>query len=331
MIAYGDMFGRTQRVVIKLMDLNLQGPKENMQAIKMELEDGNFPLLKDVTVSTDDAEGLKDADYAILLGSWPQVGKKQEIMEKNHTIFRCLGHAIHTAARPEVRVILVGNPACTNCHICAKYAKIPKDQFFALSQLDCNRAVGQIALQSKCSVNDVCNVMVWGSHSETAYVDADHCTLQADGASRPAKEVIKDQDFFDRLPEFVVNRGQEILNRKKASSSIATARAIVDHVHALFCGTPENRFVPMGVYNDVHAYDVPKGVWFSLPVKCYPHELDQPSRDQYTIVSDLRLAPLTKEKITQAKVQLVKDQELVDKIIADASAGKAASRVSFAP
>jgi malate/lactate dehydrogenase len=248
-------------------------------------------------------------------------------MKKNFTIFRSLGHAIHNVASKDVRVILVGNPACTNCHVCAQYAKIPKNQFFALSRLDCNRAVGQIALQAKCSVADVTNVMVWGSHSEVAHVDIDHAQIRVETFNKPVRDVIKDKDWVKgKLATVVANRGQEIMARKKASSSIAAARAIVDHVHDLFCGTAEGEFVPMCVFNDSHVYDIPAGIWFSVPVKCQPHDLRRPSREQYTIYADLKLSTLTQSKIRQAGEELLRDKEYMEGLISQ-SEGPGTSRV----
>merc|ERR1712203_495977 len=147
---------------------------DSMKAIKMELQDGNFALLQEVIFTTEDSVAFKDADYAILLGAYPQQeGKeKSDIMEKNSMIFRTIGRAIESYAHKNCKVLTVGAPSCTNALLCAQHApSIPKENLFALTRLDQNRASGQIAHRADVSSSDVRNVIIWGSHLQAPDVD----------------------------------------------------------------------------------------------------------------------------------------------------------------
>lgn len=292
------------------MDLNLQAVKENMRGIEMELQDGNFPLLHKVVFSTDDAVVFRDADYAILLGAFPrQEGReRREAMEKNVLIFRTMGHAIQDHAKRGCKVLVVGNPSNTNALICAQYAPhLPKENFFALTRLDQNRAIGQIAQRAGVGVGDVKNVVVWGAHAKLP--DVEHCSIRG----RPLREALvrlDDQEWLKgQFLEEVQQRGANIVKARKASGAMSTARAIVDHVRDLHFGTRPGEFVSMGVWSDANEYGIAEGLVFSMPVTCH-------GRGRYRVMSGLKLSTVSKDKMREIEAELIADRELAKEIFA---------------
>jgi len=310
MIAEGEMFGRHQRVVLQCLDLNLPTVKDNMRGIEMELQDGNFKLLDKVSFTTDDSVAFKGADYAILLGAFPQQdGKeKRETMEKNSMIFRTIGHAIECHASKGCKVLVVGHPACTNALLCAHHAPaLPKDSFTALTRLDQNRAAGQLAQRAGVPTGDVRNVAVWGGHLRVPDVD------RAEVGGRPVREVLLgDGDRKWLAEQFVPDtqrRGACIHKVRKASSAMSAARAIVDHIHDLHCGTRPGEFASMGVWSDGNEYGVHGGLIFSMPTCC-------PGRGRHQIAPGLRVSQQTRRKIAEAEAELLEDRRLMLEILA---------------
>lgn len=269
MIANGEMFGHRQPVLLQCLDLSLPLVKDTMRGIEMELQDGNFELLRGAIFTTDDAEAFRGADYAVLLGAFPQQeGKDQrEIMMKNSMIFRTIGHAISKHASKDCKVLVVGHPACTNALLCAYHVPtLPKENFFGLTRLDQNRATGLLAQRMKVSVGDVRNVIIWGSHGRSPDVD------QAQVRSQPIKQWLTDPEDTQWLKEDFVtsaqSRGAKIVKARKASSALSAARAIVNHIHDLHCGSRTGALASMGVWSDGNPYGISPGLIFSMPVLC---------------------------------------------------------------
>lgn len=314
MIARGDMFGLSTRVVLQCLDLNLPPVKENMRGVGMELQDGNFPLLQRAVFCTDDAEAFKDADYAILLGAYPKGSERdrRDVMDKNILIFRTMGHAIEKHSKADCRVVVVGQPANTNAYICAEFAPSrPKEHFYALSRLDHNRAVGQVALWAgkdgqDVGVGDVRNVIIWGNVAGTIVPDIDNCTVK----HQPLKQFLKDEDSMLRssLTEDVRQRGAAIYTARRASSAMSAARAIVNHMHNVHCGTDPNEVVSMGVWSDGSAYGVGKGLFFSHPVTCT-------GRGKVQIHTKLTVPEAVKAKMRDAERELTDDRDLALQMI----------------
>eukprot|EP00929_Paragymnodinium_shiwhaense_P006909 TRINITY_DN110863_c0_g1_i1.p1 TRINITY_DN110863_c0_g1~~TRINITY_DN110863_c0_g1_i1.p1 ORF type:complete len:363 (+),score=70.50 TRINITY_DN110863_c0_g1_i1:184-1272(+) len=309
MIANGDMFGASRRVIIRGLDLKLPSTMDNMRAIEMELLDSNFPLLVEATLSSDEKVVFKDADYAILLGAFPrQEGKEdREIMEKNVTIFRTMGKAIQDSAKPSCRVLVSGNPANTNAFIVSHYAtKLPKANFFSLSRLDYNRAIGQLAKRAKAGANDVRNVVLWGRHCEPP--DYENATIHG----KTVKQVLSSADDEKWLRrtflETVMTRGQEVQRARKASSAMSAARSIAQQVHDLHCGTRGGEHVSMGVWSDGNPYGVTNGIFFSFPVIC--------RAGQWKVVPGLKVDGAdTKKIIHNAETGLKKERDLAVEVI----------------
>lgn len=304
MLASGFAFGPARRVVLQCMDLNLEGVKENMRGIEMELQDGNFPMLHSVVFTTDETVAFRDADYAILLGAFPrQEGRdKREAMQKNVLIFRTMGHAIQEHAKKTCMVTVVGNPSATNAFICGHFApRLPRQNFLACTRLDQHRACGQLAQRANESPSDVKNVIVWGAHTKTP--DFDHCTIRG----QPMKAALasdEDQQWLrDELPRELSQRGASILKARRQGGAMSTARAIACHVRDLHMGSRSGEFASMGVWSGSNPYGVDDGLVYSLPVLCH-------GAGRYSVVTGLELSDSCKEIMQTAEEELKLEREM---------------------
>jgi len=305
MIARGEMFGPERRVHLQCLDLSLPAVKDTMRGIEMELQDGNFELLHRVVFTTDDTEAFKDADYAVLLGAFPQQeGKeKREIMEKNSMIFRTISHAISRHARKDCKVLVVGHPACTNAMLCAHHAPtLPKENFFALTRLDQNRASGLLAKRARSSVGDVRNVIIWGSHG--CAPDVEHAEIKGQPLSQRLSKPEDVQWLKEEFVQETKSRGASIVQARKASSALSAARAIANHVHDLHCGARPGELVSMGVWSDGNPYGISPGLVFSMPVYCL-------GRGSFRFASGLQLSKESRSKISAAEKELAEDQAVM--------------------
>lgn len=310
MIASGCMFGRSQQVILQCLDLNLPEVKDSMRGLEMELMDGNFPLLQQVVFTINEDVAFKDADYAILLGAFPRQANrdKKDIMEKNVMIFRTMGTAIQEHVRPDCKVLVVGNPAHTNALICAHYAtRLPKQNFFGLTRLDQNRAIGQITKHLSVSPADVKNVIIWGCHAK--FPDFEHAVVKG----RPVSEVVGSEAdrawLSDLFLEELQTRGASIMRARKASSALSTARAIVDHIHDLHFGTRPGEFVSMGVWSDqCTEYGIAEGLIFSVPVVCTGGGV-------YHVHKGLKLSSASQLRLARVQKELLEDRSLAQEIM----------------
>jgi len=319
MIARGELFGPGRRVVLQCLDLSLPTVKDTMRGIEMELQDGNFELLHRVKFTTDDAEAFREADYAVLLGAFPlQEGReKREVMEKNNMIFRTIGHAISRYASRDCKVLVVGHPACTNALLCARHAPaLPKENFFALTRLDQNRASGLLAQRAGVSVGDVRNVIIWGSHGRTP--DLEHAEVQGQPVRQRFSKPEDAQWLRDDFIQETRQRGANIVKARRASSALSAARAIVNHIHDLHCGGRSGEMVSMGVWSDGNPYGVRPGLIFSMPVCC-------PGRGGFRFASGLQLSKESRSKISEAEQELLEDRSLAESILEKKSKNTAAS------
>ncbi len=302
-IASGEMLGRDTAVVLQLIEL--PGALGPLHGVAMELEDCAFPLLADL-ILTDDAEvGFKDADLALLIGAKPR-GKGQarrDLAKDNGPIFAAQGEALAAVAADDVRVAVVGNPANTNCLIAMRSApSIPSERFSAMTRLDHNRAVAQLAAKAGVGAGAVSNLVVWGNHSATQFPDFEQARI--DG--KPATEVIGDEGWFERdfLP-IVQERGTAIIEARGQSSALSAANALVDHCRNWLGGRPtlEGDWVSMAVASD-GSYDVPEGLISSFPVHT-------DGKGNYEIVPELDLSPSARERIQISVRELQAEREVV--------------------
>merc|ERR1719253_1030788 len=223
---------------------------ESLSGVVMEIEDGNYPLVRGV-VATDDADkAFKGCDCAVLLGAFPrkQGMERKDLMEKNIGIFKSMGEAVEKNASANIKVLVVGNPANTNALVMSHFApKVPKKNFTAMTRLDHHRALGQVALKAGVSVKQVQNVIIWGNHSSTQYPDVNHGTI----AGKPIRQVLNDDNYLnDVFIETIQKRGAAIINARKASSALSAARAAVRHMRSWMTGTGNGEWVSMGVLSD---------------------------------------------------------------------------------
>ncbi|CAG9835843.1 unnamed protein product [Diabrotica balteata] len=267
MIAKGDVFGPNQTLVLRLLDIPpMMGV---LEGVVMELADCALPLLREVIPTADPVVAFKDVSAAFLVGAMPRKEgmERKDLLAANVKIFKVQGEALDKHAKKDVKVLVVGNPANTNALICSKYApSIPKENFTAMTRLDQNRAQAQIAAKVGVPIENVSNVIIWGNHSSTQFPDASHAVVVVDNKSVPAVEAVKDGEWLRNVfVSTVQKRGAAVIAARKMSSAMSAAKAAADHMRDWFLGTPDNKFVSMGVLSD-GSYGAPKDVVFSFPV-----------------------------------------------------------------
>jgi len=263
-IAAGDVFGPDQPVALRLLEIT--PALGALEGVAMELADGAFPLLADVEL-TDDAEVAFDGvSWALLVGARPRGAgmERSDLLGANAPIFVTQGRALNARAADDVRVVVVGNPANTNCLIALKSAPdVPAERFSAMMRLDHNRALSQLAMRAGAPVADVRRVTIWGNHSATQVPDASHALI----GGRPAPEVIGDDAWL--AGDFVATvqqRGAAIIAARGQSSAASAASAAIDHVRSWHHGTPEGDWVSMAIPS-TGDYGSPEGVVFGYPVR----------------------------------------------------------------
>ena len=263
-IASGQMFGLDTRVDLRLLELESALPA--LEGVQMELDDCAFPLLGAVTMTSDADEAFVGAHWALLIGSVPRKKgmERAELLSVNGGIFTVQGKAIARTAAPDCKVLVVGNPCNTNSLIC-KHAAEGRDprNFFAMTMLDQNRAVAQLAAKAGVAVDTVRNVAIWGNHSPTMFPDFAHATI----GGLPATKAVGDDDWLrTTFLETVQKRGAEIINARGASSAASAANAVVDCIAALRTPTPDGECFSLTVSSD-GSYGVPEGLMFSFAVR----------------------------------------------------------------
>ncbi len=258
------MFGPDQPVALNLIEIP-QG-LEALKGVVMELDDCAFPLLTETVVTTDLAEGFKNVNWALLVGSVPRKAgmERKELLGINGKIFTGQGQAIAKNAAPDVRVLVVGNPCNTNCYIAMRNAAgVPADRWFAMTRLDENRAKAQLAQKASVPVSRVTNLCIWGNHSATQYPDFYNAKING----RPAMEVIGHEEWLKGtfIPA-VQQRGAAIIKARGLSSAASAANAAIDTVRSLVTPTPEGDWFSVAVCSD-GSYGIPKGIIASMPIR----------------------------------------------------------------
>jgi len=268
LIASGQMFGINQPVILHLLEIEVV--MKALEGVVMELVDGAFPLLAGIVPTSDAAVAFKDADVCILVGSFPRKPgmERADLLEKNGNIFQAQGKAIEQYASRNVKILVVGNPANTNCLILRQFApSIPDKNFSALTRLDHNRAIAQLASKLNIPVHQVKNVIIWGNHSTTQYPDANAAELHIAGQPRFKKvNELLDKEYIEgSFVTTIQKRGAQILEARGLSSALSAAYAIVNHIRDWWSGTAPGEWVSMAVVSD-GSYHIPKGLVFSFPV-----------------------------------------------------------------
>lgn len=302
-IASGDMLGKDQPVVLQLLEIT--PALEALKGVVMELRDCAFPLLTDV-VATDDANiAFKDTDYALLVGARPRGPgmERKDLLEANGAIFGPQGRALNDNADKNVKVLVVGNPANTNALIAQAAApNLNSRNFTAMTRLDHNRAMWQLAEKTDTHVNDVKNVVIWGNHSATQYPDISHCTIKGEAA----KAKIDTDWYKDTFIPDVQQRGAAVIKQRGASSAASAASAAIDHMRSWALGTAESEWVSMAVPSD-GSYGIEPGIIYSYPCIC--------KNGDYEIVQGLEVSDFDREKMNATEQELREERASVESLL----------------
>lgn len=263
-IAAGEMLGPDQPVILQMLEIT--PALEALKGVAMELDDCAFPLLAGMVLSDDPNVAFRDADYALLVGARPRGPgmERKDLLEANAAIFSVQGKAINDNASKNIKVLVVGNPANTNALIAQRNAPdINPRQFTAMTRLDHNRAMTQIAQKTGVSINAVKNMTIWGNHSSTQYPDLHHTKVNG----QTAIDMVE-QDWYENtfIPD-VQQRGAAIIKARGASSAASAANAAIGHMRTWALGTAEGDWASMGVYSD-GSYGIQEGLIYSFPCVC---------------------------------------------------------------
>ena len=303
-IAAGDMLGPDQPVILQLIEI--APALDALNGVVMELSDGAFPLLDGVVATADYSAGFAAANYAILVGAKPRSAgmERADLLGENGKIFGPQGKAINDHAARDIRVLVVGNPANTNCLIAQSNAPdLEPQQFTAMTRLDHNRALSQLAQKSGRHVTDVCRMIIWGNHSATQYPDISHVLI----GNSPAADLIDSAWYRDESIPTVQKRGAEIIKARGASSAASAASAAIDHIRSWAQGTPGEDWVSMAVASD-GSYGIEPGVIYSVPCRCREGE--------YQIVQDLEINAFSRERMDATDKELREERAAVAHLLA---------------
>jgi malate dehydrogenase len=299
-IASGQMLGPDEPIHLKLLEI--PDAVRAAEGTALELFDCAFPLLADIDVTDEPADAFDGCNIALLVGARPRTKgmERADLLEANGAIFKPQGEAIAAHAADDVRVLVVGNPANTNALIAMTHADgVPQERFTAMTRLDHNRAVGQLATRTGAAVSDITHMAVWGNHSPTMYPDLFNAKVRGERAW----DVVADEAWVanEYIPR-VGKRGAEIIEVRGASSAASAANAAVDHVHDWVRGTPGDDWVSMAVPSD-GSYDVEDGLMSSFPCRC--------SNGEWEIVQGLDVPDFSRLRIERTVNELKEERDAV--------------------
>jgi malate dehydrogenase len=302
-IASGQMLGPDVKIQLSLLEI--PDAVRAAEGTAMELEDCAFPLLAGMDISDDPAKAFDGVNMALLIGARPRSKgmERSDLLEANGGIFKPQGKALNDHAADDVKVLVVGNPANTNCLIARSNAPdIPKERFTAMTRLDHNRAMAQLAAKAGAAVNEISNMTIWGNHSTTQYPDIFHANVRGENAA----QVVDDQSWLenDFIPT-VQKRGAAVIDARGGSSAASAANAAVDHVHDWETGTPSGDWVSMAIVSD-GSYGVDEGLVSSFPVTC--------ANGTYEVVQGLDVNDFSRERINVTVDELKQEREAVSQL-----------------
>lgn len=303
-IASGEMFGAGQPIVLRLLEI--EPAMKALEGVVMELEDCAFPLLIDIEATSNLAIAFRRTSFALLVGSVPRKPgmERKDLLGVNAGTFKTQGRAIADHAASDVRVLVVGNPCNTNCLIAMNNARpVLPERWFAMTMLDQNRAVAQLAAKSGADTTAITNLAVWGNHSSTMYPDFRNARI----GGKPATEVIRDEAWFTEtfLPT-VQQRGTAIIKARGLSSAASAANAVVDTVRNLTTPTRPGIWFSVSVCSD-GSYGIEKGLIFSFPVRS--------DGQKWQIVQGVALDEFSRSKIVASESELKEEKALVSELI----------------
>jgi malate dehydrogenase len=299
-IASGHLLGPDTPVRLRLLEI--PAAVKAAEGTAMELDDCAFPLLSGIDVTDDARTAFDGVEVALLVGARPRTAgmERGDLLSANGGIFKPQGEAINAGAASNVRVLVVGNPANTNALIASSHAPdVPAERFTAMTRLDHNRALSQLAHKTSTPVDQIKNVVIWGNHSATQYPDISHATI----AGSPAAQVVNDEAWVrETFIPVVAKRGAAIIEARGASSAASAANAAIDHVFDWVNGTPEGSWTSAAIPSD-GSYGVPEGIVSSFPVI---------SREgAWQIVPDLSIDEFSRGRIDASVAELVEEREAV--------------------
>ena len=302
-VAAGDMLGLDQPVILQLLEI--PPALGTLQGVVMELNDCAFPLLAGVVATDDLNVAFKDANYALLVGARPRGPgmERKDLLTANGAIFGPQGKAMNEHAARDIRVLVVGNPANTNALIAAANAPdLSPRQFHAMTRLDHNRALSQLAEKTGAHVNDIRKMIIWGNHSATQYPDISKCTVKG----QPAASLVDQNWYRNEFIPIVQQRGAAIIKARGASSAASAGSSALDHMRTWALGTPADDWVSMAVPSD-GSYGVAEGVIYSYPCVC--------KNGDYEIVQGLDLDDFSREKMQITEQELREERASIEELL----------------
>lgn len=301
-IASGELLGKDQPIILNLVDIPEM--ESRLEGVKMELDDCAFPTLVKTNYTSKLGQGFKDIDIALLVGSKPRSKgmERADLLKQNGKIFVEQGKALSDSAKRSVKVLVVGNPANTNCLIAMKNAKSLKpENFNAMTRLDHNRALSQLAAKTGTPVQGLSKVAIWGNHSSTMFADLYNATVNG----KKALDIVGKEWYENTFIPTVAQRGAQIINARGASSAASAGNSAMDHVRDWIQGTDE--WVSMAVPTDGKTYDIPKDLIFSFPCTT--------DKGNYKIVEGITFDDFAKERIKKTTDELLAERRDVENLL----------------
>jgi len=298
-IASGAMLGDDQPVILQLLDIT--PAMEALEGVRMELDDCAFPLLAGITCTDDPNIAFAGSDYALLVGARPRGPgmERKDLLEANAAIFSVQGKALNDHASRDVKVLVVGNPANTNALITQRNAPdLDPRNFTAMTRLDHNRAMTQLAQKTGTTVNDISHMTIWGNHSATQYPDLYNSRVNQTAAMELTDQAWLEEHFIPTVQQ----RGAAIIKARGASSAASAANAAIDHMRSWALGTPAGDWVSMGVYSD-GSYGIPEGLIYSFPCTC--------NGGDWTIVQGVDVNDFSRSKMDATAAELSEERDAV--------------------
>jgi malate dehydrogenase len=302
-VASGEMLGRDQPMVLRLLDI--AAAQKALTGVVMEVLDCAFPLVQDIVITDDPSVAFQDADYALLVGARPRGPgmERSDLLAANGGIFKVQGQALNEHASRQVKVVVVGNPANTNGLTALRSAPdLSPRCFSALTRLDHNRALAQLAEKTGAPVGDIRRVIIWGNHSTTQYPDIHHATVRGESAMKLVDEKWMVDAFIPR----VAKRGAEIIDARGASSAASAANAAIGHLRDWVLATPEGDWTSMAVASD-GSYGIAPGLIYSFPVTT--------KNGEYAIVPDLAISAFSRERMDLTRQELEEERAAVEALL----------------
>jgi len=302
-IAAGEMLGPNQPVILQMLEIT--PALEALKGVAMELEDCAFPLLAGMVCTDDATVAFKDSDYALLVGARPRGPgmERKDLLEANAAIFSAQGKALNDNASKDIKVLVVGNPANTNSLIAQRNAPdLNPRQFTAMTRLDHNRAMSQIANKTGSTINDVTHMTIWGNHSATQYPDLHETKVNGQAAIDMVDQSWYEDDFIPTVQQ----RGAAIINARGASSAASAANAAIAHMRSWALGTAEGDWVSMGVYSD-GSYGIAEGLIYSFPCVCKDGD--------WEIVQGLEINDFSRAKMQATELELSEERDAVKHLL----------------